>query len=230
MGLRSNRDPEKNMFLNVDVHMYTTTVTFLFHEDMTQEAMTAIPALPVILEAKFGARIWDWFSEEAKEHAQGYYWDPKTGLKSEEDERMAEILGDWGAKWGSDDDDDRSTSTASTAGGRVEPFQIVTQKTGKNQYYDDGSSVGTFRTAVGKAKQNEFVADATSQESTASTQESPASTLTANENWETDFQQKMQGDPAFKAYILNKYLDDTSGGMSKPPDTTAAAPGSGDRE
>ena len=223
MGLRSNQDQDKNMFLNVDVHMYTSTVTFLFHEDMNQEAMTAIPALPVILEAKFGSRIWDWFSEEAKEHATGYYWDPKTGLKSEEDERMAEILGDWGAEWGSDDDN-RSTSTASTAGGRVEPFKIVTGENGKNQYYDNGSLVGTFRTAAGKAKPQEFADEATMS------QESPASTLTTTDAWETDFKQKMQGDPVFKAYILKQYLENNSAGSPKPPDTEAAAQGSGDGE
>jgi hypothetical protein len=86
MGIRSNSDPEKNHFLNVDEHMYISTdVTFLFHEDFTQEAMTAIPALPVILEAKLGSRIWQWFSEEAKQHAEGYYWNKETGLQSEED-------------------------------------------------------------------------------------------------------------------------------------------------
>jgi hypothetical protein len=100
MGLRSNIDPEKNIFLNVDVHIHNQTVTFLFHDDMSQEAISAIPALPVILEAKFGTRIWLWFSEEAKEHAIGYYWDPKYGLKSSEDDQIGEMLGDWGAEWG----------------------------------------------------------------------------------------------------------------------------------
>jgi hypothetical protein len=52
----------------------------------------------VILEAKFGTCIWLWFSEEAKEHAVGYYWDPKYGLKSLEDDRIGEMLGDWGAE------------------------------------------------------------------------------------------------------------------------------------
>ncbi len=47
MGLRSNKQPAKNLFLNVDVHIHNQTVTFLFHADMVQEAMTAIPALPV---------------------------------------------------------------------------------------------------------------------------------------------------------------------------------------
>jgi hypothetical protein len=131
MGLRSNLDPDKNIFLNVDVHMFNQTVTFLFHDDMAQEAMSAIPALPVILEAKFGTGIWLWFSEEAKEHAIGYYWDPKYGLKSSDDDCIGEMLGDWGAEWGSDDDDDKSASTAGSIVGRMEPFKIVTDATGK---------------------------------------------------------------------------------------------------
>ena len=110
MGIRSNTDPEKNLFLNIDEHMYTSTVTFLFHEDFTQEAMMAIPALPVILEAKMGPRIWQWFSKEAKQHAEGYYWNEEKGLQSEEDERLSTILGDWGNDWGSDDNDDKSTA------------------------------------------------------------------------------------------------------------------------
>jgi hypothetical protein len=110
MGLRSNSDPDKNLFMNVDERMFTSTVTFLFHEESTQEAMTAIPALPVILEAKLGPRIWNWFSNETKALSTGYYWNEKSGLMSTEDNRMTEILGDWGAKWGSNDDDKRSVA------------------------------------------------------------------------------------------------------------------------
>jgi hypothetical protein len=215
MGLRSNKEPEKNLFLNVDVHIYNQTVTLLFHNDLAQEAMTAIPALPVILEAKFGPRIWAWFSEEAKEHAIGYYWDPRTGLKSTDDDRLGEMLGDWGADWGSDDDDDRSVSTASTAG-RMEPFRIVTDATGKNQYYDDGSSVGTFKSTCAKVNpgHHDF--------QDAITIESPAASTLSTDNWEADLQKKMTDDPAFKVYILK--MAGNTGGIPKPsePDEAAA--------
>jgi len=214
MGLRSNKEPEKNLFLNVDVHMYKQTVTLLFHNDLAQEAMTAIPALPVILEAKFGPRIWAWFSEEAKEHAIGYYWDSRTGLKSTDDDRLGEMLGDWGADWGSDDDDDRSVSTASTTG-RMEPFRIVTDSTGKNQYYDDGSSVGTFKSTCAKVNPgNHDFQDAI-------TIESPAASTLSTDNWEADLQKKMTDDPAFKAYILK--MAGNTGGIPKPsaPDKAA---------
>ena len=110
--------------------MYTSTVTFLFHADMTQEAMTAIPALPVILEAKFGTTIWNWFSEEAKALSEGYYWDEKIGLKSDKDEQMTDILGEWGAKWGSNDNNNKSASTVSTVQ-QIEPFKIMTGEIGK---------------------------------------------------------------------------------------------------
>ena len=222
MGLRSNIEPDKNIFLNVDVHMFNQTVTFLFHDDMAQEAMSAIPALPVILEAKFGTRIWLWFSEEAKEHAVGYYWDDKHGLKSSDDDRIGEMLGDWGAEWGSDDDDDdKSTSTsASSTVGRMEPFKIVTDVTGKNQYYDDGSSVGTFKSTCAKLHQNHDFSDAT-------TVESPASTLTSGDNWEAEIQRKMAADPAFKAYILQIADKTKPGGTPKPPAPNKAAPTGG---
>jgi hypothetical protein len=226
MGLRSNIDPEKNIFLNVDVHIHNQTVTFLFHDDMAQEAMSAIPALPVILEAKFGTRIWLWFTEEAKEHAVGYYWDEKVGLKSSDDERIGEMLGDWGTEWGSDDDDDdKSTSTSASTVGRMEPFKIVTNTTGKNQYYDDGSSVGTFKSTCAKLHQNHDFSDAT-------TVESPASTLTSGDNWEDQIQRKMSADPAFMAYILSIADKTKTDGIPKPSASNAAAPtgGSGDGE
>jgi hypothetical protein len=52
-----------------------TSVIMAFHEDFEEEALTAIPALPIILKAKFGPHVWTWFNEEAKEYAIGYVWD-----------------------------------------------------------------------------------------------------------------------------------------------------------
>jgi hypothetical protein len=220
MGLRSNADPEKNMFINVDEHMFTPTVTFLFHDDRTQEAMTAIPALPVILEAKLGPRIWNWFSEEAKALSAGYYWDEETGLKSSEDDRMTEILGDWGEEWGSDDDEVKSMASSVS---RIEPFRIVTGESGKNQYYDDGSTVASFKSAIRNVhpdSRNELM-DTGTLATDATSQSSPASTLTS-ENWEEDFQMKMKLDPGFKKYILDNFANKQDG-PPKPTDSSAAA-------
>jgi hypothetical protein len=235
MSIRSNTDPEKNLFLNVDEHMYTSTVTFLFHEDFTQEAMTAIPALPVILEAKLGPRIWNWFSEEAKQHSEGYYWTEETGLHSHEDERLSSILGDWGTEWGSDDDDDKSMASAASSVRRVEPFKIVTDASGKNQYYDDGSTVGTFKSTIAKISQS--AEGDMDMESTASTGDptretenpSPASTLTKSTNWEEELQRKMEDDPEFKEYFINKFMN-SSDGSPKPTDEPEAAKRSGEGE
>jgi hypothetical protein len=221
MGLRSNSDPEKNLFINVDEHIFTPTVTFLFHDDRTQEAMTAIPALPVILEAKLGTKIWNWFSEEAKELSAGYYWDAVNGLKSTEDDRMTTLLGDWGAEWGSDDDDDERSMASSVS--RIEPFKIVTGESGTNQYYDDGSTVGTFKSAIRKVRPTSMndLTDLATEVTDATSNASPASTLT-HENWEEDFQMKMKLDPSFKQYILDNYTDKKDG-PPKPPDSIEAA-------
>jgi hypothetical protein len=225
MGLRSNSEPEKNLFINVDEHMFTSTVTLLFHDDRTQEAMTAIPALPVILEAKLGPRIWNWFSEEAKELSAGYYWSNESGLKSIEDDRMTELLGDWGAEWGSDDDDERSVATGASSVVRIEPFRIVTGETGKNQYYDDGSTVGTFKSAIGKVHPSSKAGlmDTATIETEVTANSSPASTLTRSENWEEDFQTKMKLDPSFKKYILEMVSKNSQDGPPKPPEKTVAA-------
>ena len=225
MGLRSNSEPEKNLFINVDEHMFTSTVTFLFHDDRTQEAMTAIPALPVILEAKLGPRIWNWFSEEAKELSAGYYWSDEAGLKSTEDDRMTELLGDWGTEWGSDDDDEKSVATGASSVARIEPFRIVTGESGTNQYYDDGSTVGTFKSVIGKVHPSSKADLMETQTiNTAITADSsPASSLSRSENWEEDFQLKMKLDPGFKNYILEMVTKNSKDGPPKPPEETGAA-------
>jgi hypothetical protein len=53
------------------------------------KATSLIPLLNIVMEAKFGARIWEWFTDIAKDASQGYVYDATTGrLKNmdEEDE------------------------------------------------------------------------------------------------------------------------------------------------
>ena len=96
-------------------------------------------------------------------------------------------------------------------------------KPGKNQYYDDGSTVGTFKSAIRKVHPDAItdLMDTSTEITDATSHSSPASTLT-NENWEEDFRMKMRLDDGFKQYILDTYINKT-GGPPKPPDSSAAA-------
>lgn len=65
MGIRSVNDEERNLFMAVDKMATANTIIFAFHNDLTSESTTAISALPVVLQAKFGDHIWKWFSDKA---------------------------------------------------------------------------------------------------------------------------------------------------------------------
>ena len=143
MALRSSNHPDRNLFVAVDQMSNYTSVIFAFHEDFEEEAMMAIPALPIILEANYGPHVWTWFDEDAKEYAAGYRWDKVKGLISTEDDRTNDILKEWGSDDDDLDDEDIETPQRRT---EIDSFNIVLSKPGRNQY-NDNHSVGPFKTA-----------------------------------------------------------------------------------
>ena len=109
----------------------------------------------------------------------------------------------------------------------------MTGESGTNQYYDDGSTVGTFKSVIGKVHPNSKadLMDTATIDTAATTNSSTASTLTRSDNWEEDFQMKMKLDPGFKKYILETVLKHTQDGPPKPPaEIGAAAIASGEGE
>jgi hypothetical protein len=174
MGLRSSSEPDRNLFVAVDQMSNYTSVILAFHEDFEQEALTAIPALPIILEAKLGPHVWQWFNEDARDYAVGYHWDKDRGLVSAEDERTDAILDEWG----SDDDDLDSDDDAPQQPSRIEvaAFGLVLATPGRNQY-NDNYSVGTFKTACDpRTKTNARSNQATTEIMAASTTPSDVET------------------------------------------------------
>jgi hypothetical protein len=169
MGLRSSSQPDKNLFVAVDQMTNYSSVVMAFHEDLEQEATTVIPALPIIIEAKFGPSAWTWFNKEAKEYAAGYRWDKTVGLVSIEDERTDEILAEWSSKEELEDGETEALPVA-----RIEAFNIVLNQAGKNQY-NDNYSIGTFKTAC-DPKTKTARSPASSTASTASTAPSSVET------------------------------------------------------
>ena len=55
-------------------------MVFAYHQNLADEALAAIPGLPLILEDYFRPKIWTWFSEQALLETSRYQWDPEQGL------------------------------------------------------------------------------------------------------------------------------------------------------
>jgi hypothetical protein len=124
MGLCSSSQPEHNHFVAVDQWSNYTSVILAFRKDMEQEALTAIPVLPIILEAKFGAYVWTWFNEDAKDYATGYIWDKDRGLISMDEDRTDKILAKWDSKDDALDEEDTEDS-ATLQHAEIATFDII---------------------------------------------------------------------------------------------------------
>jgi hypothetical protein len=80
MSMRSTHDPDTQLFMAVDECTYGSyAVTFTVHRDRMAEATSLIPLLNIVMEAKFGASIWEWFTDTAKDASQGYVYDAILG-------------------------------------------------------------------------------------------------------------------------------------------------------
>jgi hypothetical protein len=66
MQMRSKAFPGRNLFLAVDTSWNTKLVSFLFKKDLAGEVNVTLPALPLVLQAKLGAKVWNWFNEDAQ--------------------------------------------------------------------------------------------------------------------------------------------------------------------
>jgi hypothetical protein len=129
------------MFINLDEQHNSRIVNSVFHQDRTEEAMMVIPALPIVLQAKFGTRVWDWFNEEAKIQSEDYFWDTKKGLQSKEDKALALQLEEWDGEWDNDDNEDGDVEPTRV---EFEQYKIITDQPGKSQFYDESKSSASF--------------------------------------------------------------------------------------
>jgi hypothetical protein len=151
MSMRSPKNPEIQLFMAVDERSFGGYgVTFTVHADRLTEATTLIPLLSVVLEAKFGPRIWNWFTDQAKEASQGYVYDTENGClkniaEDESDVSSIESGEDEFAKQLSEMYN-LSSGNSTENGDKFDldlSFMLEDQHP-KNQYGDSGS-VKTFR-------------------------------------------------------------------------------------
>jgi hypothetical protein len=156
MSMRAPSDTEVQLFMAVDERSYGGyAVSFTVHKDRLAEATALIPQLNLIMEAKFGARIWEWFTDTAKDASQGYVYDKETGrirnmaeeeeddessIESEENDFVLELS-----------ESLNISSEKNKDGEKGDAFDLdlsfmLDDENPKNQYGDSGS-VKTFKSA-----------------------------------------------------------------------------------
>mgnify|MGYP000662507752 CR=1 FL=1 len=162
MQMRSKAFPARNLFLAIDTSWNSKFVSFLFKKDLAGEVNAILPALPLVLQAKLGAEVWNWFNDDAQQNTAGYWWDPKRGVRAQGDDD----LDSWGDSMESDDGNEETGywSSTSTASGlsraststknkvEIEPFKLD-QTSGRNEYDEtngDDKSIGDFSTVTKK--------------------------------------------------------------------------------
>jgi hypothetical protein len=58
-----------------------------------EESITLVPALPIIMEAKYGPQAWSWFNKDGKTGTARWFYDLNTGIVcSEEDKQNTAIV------------------------------------------------------------------------------------------------------------------------------------------
>jgi hypothetical protein len=76
LGTRCRMNVIHPLFLSIDYNSYHDYVTALFHVGNSDEASRLLSALPVVLEARYGSKIWTWFTQELRAELAPFHWDP----------------------------------------------------------------------------------------------------------------------------------------------------------
>ena len=195
MGLRSSTQPEKNLFVSVEVGIRSSAVTFVFHKSMEDEAMGVIPTLPLVMEELIGPRAWSWFHEDARMDISGFRWDKNRGIvpTDEAEGWTKDNLEDLG------EEDYKEGLSQSKYNPEIDtgPLIIDLLSPGKNQYGDNHS-----------IKTNHFQGSTLSTMEGSSIQglESPAwSSITGNTN-AASLIERIMADPAAMALMKSKLI------------------------
>jgi basic membrane lipoprotein Med (substrate-binding protein (PBP1-ABC) superfamily) len=94
------------LFITVNKETWSLRITFLFPEDQMEEAVTLVPALPIIMVAKYGPHAWSWFNEDGKSEMAGWLYDQKIGVIClEEDKQTTDIVQEYDGNSDSNDED-----------------------------------------------------------------------------------------------------------------------------
>jgi hypothetical protein len=140
MSIFSSSGNNCTLFVAVDLSYYGDCVNFAYREDLENEAITMISALPLFLYASLGRQsIWNWFTSDARHEASYYTWDMDRGIVANDEVSTTDTkLPSWEQL---DDDDEDFELGEETQASVLQPFRLLIGQTGNNAYSDHGTLV-----------------------------------------------------------------------------------------
>ena len=184
MHIFSASHTEWNLFVAVDTSYYGDCVHFAFREELQEEAMNMISALPLFLEATLGhSDVWNWFTQRARDEADDYEWDLNKGLVPKRDCHTNDQLTNW------EHLDDLEGLLDENTTSILQPFSLDLGAFGTGTYTDDGTiKTSALMIANEKDKTNmdlDDVSQPDSQENLHSTSVSTIATVTTTTESQT---------------------------------------------
>lgn len=140
MGIGTSTNEDKAVFILVEDTGGTSAV-FTFHKNNLDEAHQLVTSLPIVLERKYGARIWTWSMEDAKAETSVWFYDEENGkIVSPDEQYTKEILED--SNW--DDDSIEEQDKEEPAQRFTFDNKIILSTPSKSNHYGDNGSVKTY--------------------------------------------------------------------------------------
>jgi hypothetical protein len=203
MGIRTSTDQDKAVFISVEDAGGTSAV-FTFHKNNADEARQLVTSLPIVLEMKYGARIWTWFTEDAKAETSGWFYDEELQkIVSPDEQYTKELLED--SDWDDDSIEEQDED---------EPVQrftfdnkIILNEPAKSNHYGDNGSVKTYDNPFDKKKakakdDNSMVGTVATMNSTTTPSSVSAGTQDMSKMTDAVLQAMQEGNEAVKQKLI----------------------------
>ena len=137
MHIFSQTHKDWHLFVAVDSSFYGDRVEFAFRNELEDEALNMITALPLFLEHELqSTAVWDWFTDDTRLDSERYKWDKFRGVIPKYTTDNTDIqLENWEDLNDIDYDDTDNNDTQI----EINPFVLDLDRIGKNSYGDDGT-------------------------------------------------------------------------------------------
>ena len=155
LGIKTQNNWLWPLYLSVDVS-WRGDLTALYHTANEEEAHTILDYLPVFLEARFGERIWSWFSCSCRDEMSLFKWDAEQCKVVEAvAPDAADVTNLYGgtelADWEQVDDADLVNEDAANITFDLGQHFNLKPRTDAGAGFDDGLSLASMRTGVTNA-------------------------------------------------------------------------------
>jgi hypothetical protein len=203
MGIRTSTDIDKAVFISVEDAGGTSAI-FTFHKNNADEARQLVTSLPIVLEMKYGARIWTWFTEDAKAETSGWFYDEKLGkIVSPDEQYTKDLLDD--SDW--DDDSIEEQDEEEPTQRFTFDNKIILNAPAKSNHYGDNGSVKTYDNPFEKrkAKSNDddsMIGTVSTKTSTTTPSSVSAGTQDISKMTDEVLRAMQQGDDAVKQKLI----------------------------